>query len=365
MSDSGEVYDATAEEIDECDGDQAETPAAASATNLALVPQQQQPYTNKQLDLIKQTVAHGTSDLEFDLFVEVCHLTGLNPFAHQIYAIMRNASEKGPDGKWHTVKRMTIQTGIDGYLAIASRTGAFAGMDDVAFDTEEGDHPTWARVTVYRLVQGQRMPFTATARWREYVQLKDEYEGGQKTGKKTPTDMWQRMPWTMLGKCVRALALRLAFPAELSGVYTADEMMQADTPGDDASTSAPAAAPTSSQATATTRSVAPQSAPKPAPKTAPTAKRPAAPPAADAANDLITTDGCNPLADTALRKRMSALNIRFVADVETFLGRVKRQYTVYTKRAIEDELTAMEARAASTSTGETPSLEGLAFAGAN
>lgn len=359
--DEPEVYDAIADDFDTDAESNAHVSAASGQVNsMALVPQQQpQPYTNKQLDLIKQTVAAGTSDLEFDLFVEVCHLTGLNPFAHQIYAIMRNASEKGPDGKWRTVKRMTIQTGIDGYLAIASRTGAFAGMDDVAFDTEEGEHPTWARVTVYRLVQGRRIPFTATARWREYVQVKDEYEGGQKTGKKTPTEMWARMPWTMLGKCSRALALRLAFPAELSGVYTADEIMQADNPLPQSVASVAEVADGNEPQPAPRRAATPSAASSLRP--APAAKKPPAPPAVTSAADLMTTDGCNPLADAALRKRMNALNIRSIADVETFLARVKRQYTVYTKRAIEDELTAIEARAAS----ETPSLEGLAFAGAN
>jgi hypothetical protein len=83
--------------------------------------------------------------------------------------------------------------------------------------------PAWpykASVTVYKMVSGQRCAFSASALWDEYCQL-------AKDGK--PTVMWQKMPYLMLAKCAEALALRKAFPAELSGVYTHEEMMQADT----------------------------------------------------------------------------------------------------------------------------------------
>ncbi|MAQ95064.1 MAG: phage recombination protein Bet [Rhodothermaceae bacterium] len=177
-------------------------------------------FTREQIDLIKRTVAEGTSDDELALFLEVCRTTGLNPFQRQIYAIMRET--------WNPATRrrepkMTIQTGIDGYRLIASRTGAHLGTDDIEFGPVGEEGPEWARCTVYRLVSGQRAAFTATARWDEYVQRK-RGQGGVDKG---PSEMWSRMGHTMLGKCAESLALRRAFPAEMSGVYTREEMAQA------------------------------------------------------------------------------------------------------------------------------------------
>ena len=177
-------------------------------------------FRQDQIDLIKSTVAAGTTDLELQLFLEVCKSTGLNPFQRQIYAIKRKTGRE---------EKMTIQTGIDGYRLIAARSGVHLGTTDAEYGpiTAEG-FPEWARVIVRKLVHGQVAEFPATARWSEYVQQKDEWVNNQRTGKKTVTDMWAKMPHTMLGKCAEALALRKAFPAELSGVYSDVEMQQAD-----------------------------------------------------------------------------------------------------------------------------------------
>jgi phage recombination protein Bet len=171
-----------------------------------------QDFGREKLDLIKQTVAKGATDLELELFMHACKRTGLDPLMKQMYAIKRwSAADKR--------EVMSFQTGIDGYRLIADRTGLYAGSDEPVYEQVEAAKPLTAKVTVYKIVGGVRCPFSASARWEEYVQTNRE---GQ------PTSMWKKMPFLMLGKCAEALALRKAFPAELSGVYTHEEMMQAD-----------------------------------------------------------------------------------------------------------------------------------------
>ena len=124
----------------------------------------------------------------------------------------------------------TLQTGIDGLRLIADRTGRYAGSDDPEYGPTEpyelSEHvdavlaPTWARVTVWKLLDGARYPFSAVARFTEYAP-----HGSEKR-----TRMWRQMPFLMLGKVAEALALRKAFPAELSGIYGDEEMMQAMRP---------------------------------------------------------------------------------------------------------------------------------------
>lgn len=169
-------------------------------------------YSPERIALLKRTVCRGATDDEFALFVTQCQRTGLDPFARQIHAVKRWDKQLGREV-------MSIQTGIDGYRLIAERTGLYAGNDDPVYDVEDAEHPNKATVTVWKLVGGQRVSFTRSARWSEFKQTK---KGGELTR------FWQQMPYLMLGKVAEALALRAAFPQELSGVYTNEEMQQAD-----------------------------------------------------------------------------------------------------------------------------------------
>ena len=158
--------------------------------------------TPAQVDLIKSQIAKGATDDELKLFLHVADKSGLDPLSRQIYFIKRSG-------------KMTIQTGIDGFRAVADRTGQYVGSSDPVFE-DNGKIPAKATVTVNKVVGGIVGNFTATARWEEY------YPG------KSQGFMWDKMPHTMLGKCAEALALRKAFPAQLSGLYTDNEMDQAN-----------------------------------------------------------------------------------------------------------------------------------------
>jgi phage recombination protein Bet len=162
-------------------------------------------WTPEQTQLISTTIAPGCSNDELRLFAYACQRTGLDPFSKQIYAIKRGG-------------KMTIQAGIDGLRAIAERTGQldgsetyWCGDDGVWADVWLNSKPPAAAKTVLHR-KGAAHPFVGVARFADY-------NAGQ--------GLWSKMPAAMIAKCAEALALRKAFPADMSGVYSTDEMDQA------------------------------------------------------------------------------------------------------------------------------------------
>lgn len=174
-------------------------------------------FTSDQLALITNTVAKGATELELQLFLHQCARTGLDPLSNQIYCIKRRAS----DGRGGWTEKATIQAGIDGLRLIADRTGRYAPGEPPQYSYGPKKELVSARVGIWKMVGDKWFQVWGEAFWNEYVQT---------TKDGTPTAMWKSKPHIMLSKCAESAALRRGFPAELSGIYSNEEMAQADNP---------------------------------------------------------------------------------------------------------------------------------------
>lgn len=145
------------------------------------------------LDLLKKTIAKNATGEELAMFVQFCRATGLNPFKREIWFIK-------------TAQGVQIMTGINGFYSIANTHPMYDGTEVETFFDDKGK-PTHSIAKVWR--KDRRFPSVGIARWNEF---------GKTHGN------WRNMPILMLEKCSESLALRKAFPQELNGMYTVEEM---------------------------------------------------------------------------------------------------------------------------------------------
>lgn len=161
------------------------------------------------------------------LALSYCKARRLDPFKRPVHIVPM----------WNSQLRQEVETvwpGISEIRTTASRTGQYAGSDPAMFGdevtkeftgaTNKGERlsatvtfPAWCRVTVYRMIEGQRVPFPGPrVVWTETF--------SQAKGTAVPNARWCRAPYQMIEKCAEAAALRKAFPEELAGELTAEEM---------------------------------------------------------------------------------------------------------------------------------------------
>lgn len=176
------------------------------STSLAISSEQSY-WSEKQIAALRQIGLSNANPADLAVFFHQAQKTGLDPFARQIYMIERGG-------------RFGIQTSIDGLRIVAQRSGEYAGQAGPYWCGNDGTWtdvwlentpPVASKVGVFR--KGFTEPLWAVAKWDSYAQN---------------SPIWRKMPDLMLAKCAEALALRKAFPNDLSGIYTDDEMSQAD-----------------------------------------------------------------------------------------------------------------------------------------
>jgi len=172
------------------------------------ITEEQNSWTPTQLAALKQLGLAQASAADLEFFLHQAKRTGLDPFARQIYMINRG-------GKYG------IQTSIDGFRIIAQRSGNYGGQTGAEWCGDDGvwkdvwlanTPPSAARIGVY--YKDSPHATYAVAKWSSYAI--------------ETNPIWRKMPDVMLAKCAESLALRKAFPNDMSGIYTDEEMAQAD-----------------------------------------------------------------------------------------------------------------------------------------
>lgn len=185
-----------------------------------------------QINLVRQQNPDLTN-IEFDALIEIARSTGLNIFRRQISAIVFGAKAKDPSRR-----RVAFVIGIDGYRAMADRTGTYMPSEKpalFAYDDARKDPAINPRgivsCTVYvkKYAHNAWHEFQATAHWDEFAPVESEWGEGddgkrRPTGKKKLSENWLRMGHVMLAKVAEAQALRRGWPDTMAGVYTEDEI---------------------------------------------------------------------------------------------------------------------------------------------
>ena len=197
-------------------------------------------FTGNDWLTIKNTLFPDASDAARVEYLRLCHARKLDPMKKPFHIVPFSKREKGADGKWESKKTEIIIPGIGELRTTASRTGQYAGCDSAEFGPEKTEkfvqtftdngkqktiehsvtYPEWCQIVVYRLIDGQRVPFQGPKVW-----WKEAY-GATQGG--VPNEMWRDRPYGQLEKCAEAGALRRAFPEELGSEPTVDEMYGRD-----------------------------------------------------------------------------------------------------------------------------------------
>ena len=166
---------------------------------------------SEELQLLKDTYAKGATDTEFKMLFAVGNRVGADPFKKEIYLIPF----------WDSQARKLSKTpvvGIDWYRKQAGKSANYGGQGETEFgedvNTHGVVHPAWAITPIFNKKFTQ--PVRVKVFWGEIVKA-------DKQGMAVAN--WKSMPHIMMAKCSEAQGIKKAFPEEIGGVYTEEEML--------------------------------------------------------------------------------------------------------------------------------------------
>ncbi len=189
-------------------------------------------WSPRQLAALKVLGIKNATNEELLVFLHYCAKTKLDPFSKQVYLLEKRAKE---GGIW--VYRQVIVVGIDGYRVVAQRAAArqqchveyeptiWYDHQGRAFDVWlDEDHPPFAaKVTVVKVLpDGVKLTYPAVARFKSYAARSKQDNSLQ--------GQWAVMEDHMIEKCAEAFGLRRAFPNDLGGTYSEEEVQHEPPP---------------------------------------------------------------------------------------------------------------------------------------
>ena len=200
--------------------------------------------TDRQIKLIRETVAKDCTAQEFDVFIELAEMRRLDPFLGQIVPIVVNRFDPAR-------RRMSLLISREGQRIMAQRRGDYRpASKPPRFRSAESrisaNNPQGlisATVYLWKLGTGDGVwyPVVGHAHWDEFApRLNSEPQviyrseiatltrlvGPTHSAMSTKASPWLRMPRLMLAKCAEMQALRAGWPTQYAGLYDEAEFDQ-------------------------------------------------------------------------------------------------------------------------------------------
>ncbi len=180
---------------------------------------------------MKSSLYPNASDESVDMVLAYCTARNLDVMTKPVHIVPMWIPEKKQGNRVISPGGMrdVVMPGIGTYRIDAHRTGEYAGQDEAEYGPTitrtftdgsakiEVSFPEWAKVTVYRMMHGIRVAYSAKVYWLETYST-----AGRNTD--APNAMWRKRPFGQLEKCAEALALRKGFPEAVGSMPTAEEM---------------------------------------------------------------------------------------------------------------------------------------------